>query len=385
MRKEALEEQIELLEKQQNAIQEMIDKSNDYFDKLMESLDDTRTRWEELSELQSNAKMLEDMEDVFNELGYTSEQVLSMSDETFSAFSQKYMDYMNGVKDESESVKTALSTMADVGDMEWLQEYLDKSALGVADIAAVDLTGAVDSINGVSDGLNGVMESANEASNAIGGVSSSNDKDNEKSDKQQSESTSLTTAIVETYDTANATLPSVAGMFDGITSSANASTNAVRELKAAIEDLGNAQSAVPSVNITTGKIDGYASGAEKIDEDKNAWTQEYGAEVIVSPSRNAIYTPLKAGDSVLTAEMTKNLWEWGKMKPNLSMVNMGLPNVITPDTTNINNASSSVTIENITISCPNVTNNSGAEYIQKELTKLGNKLSIGKYQYFNKI
>lgn len=60
----------------------------------------------------------------------------------------------------------------------------------------------------------------------------------------------------------------------------------------------------------------HAKGLTKAQKDELAWTQELGDEMIVSPTRQSILTPLKAGDSVLTAEMTKNLWELAKLDPN---------------------------------------------------------------------
>jgi len=74
----------------------------------------------------------------------------------------------------------------------------------------------------------------------------------------------------------------------------------------------------------------YATGVKDLDKDELAWTQEYGREVILSPSRNAILTPLKEGDSVLTKLQTDNLYEWSKLKPvnNMSsVINNTIPNI----------------------------------------------------------
>lgn len=56
----------------------------------------------------------------------------------------------------------------------------------------------------------------------------------------------------------------------------------------------------------------YYSGAHNLLSDQLAWTQEYGDEAILSPTRNAILTPLKAGDSVLTAKQTDALYSFAK-------------------------------------------------------------------------
>ena len=64
-------------------------------------------------------------------------------------------------------------------------------------------------------------------------------------------------------------------------------------------------------------VKGYAKGVRNLNEDELAWTQEYGAEAILSPTRNAILTPLKKEDTVLTAEQTNRLFEWAQMSPDI--------------------------------------------------------------------
>ena len=60
---------------------------------------------------------------------------------------------------------------------------------------------------------------------------------------------------------------------------------------------------------------GYATGGHKLLNDELAWTQELGDEVILSPTRNAILTPLRQGDSVLTAKQSEALFQWAKTSP----------------------------------------------------------------------
>lgn len=54
----------------------------------------------------------------------------------------------------------------------------------------------------------------------------------------------------------------------------------------------------------------YARGVHKLKDDELAWTQEYGTEAILRPTDGAILTPLKAGDSVVTAAGTENLFKF---------------------------------------------------------------------------
>ena len=59
----------------------------------------------------------------------------------------------------------------------------------------------------------------------------------------------------------------------------------------------------------------YAKGLSKADKDQLAWTQELGDEVIVSPTRSSILTPIKKGDAVIDAKGTRNLFELAKVDP----------------------------------------------------------------------
>lgn len=59
-------------------------------------------------------------------------------------------------------------------------------------------------------------------------------------------------------------------------------------------------------------ITSHAKGVRNLKKDEIAWTQELGREAILSPTRNAILTPLKAGDSVLTKAQTDTLFRLAK-------------------------------------------------------------------------
>lgn len=67
------------------------------------------------------------------------------------------------------------------------------------------------------------------------------------------------------------------------------------------------------------RITKRAKGVHDLDKDEIAWTQEAGRELIVSPSRNAILTPLSKGDTVLTKEQSDNMYEWSNINPDKLM------------------------------------------------------------------
>ena len=73
---------------------------------------------------------------------------------------------------------------------------------------------------------------------------------------------------------------------------------------------------------------GFAKGSKRINSNMSAWTQENGLEAILRPTDNAILTPLKAGDSVLTAEATQNLWNFANNPLAFMKSTVGTPTMV---------------------------------------------------------
>lgn len=108
--------------------------------------------------------------------------------------------------------------------------------------------------------------------------------------------------------------------------------------------------------LTLAQLEGYAKGKRLIDNDKLAWTQENGAEMIVRPSDGAILTPLAKNDSVLNAAATQNIWDMANdpsafVRDNLGIGRGSVSPVTTGGTTNITQD-----IQNVTFNMPNVRN-----------------------------
>lgn len=91
------------------------------------------------------------------------------------------------------------------------------------------------------------------------------------------------------------------------------------------------------------RLNKYASGVHNLKKDELAWTQDGGGEIIISPSRDAVLTPLKAGDTVLTKAQTDNIFDWSKFNPDM-FVPQFARNIVTsvPEIVpkNVNNAPS---------------------------------------------
>ena len=72
----------------------------------------------------------------------------------------------------------------------------------------------------------------------------------------------------------------------------------------------------------------HAKGIKKLSDNELAWTQENGLEAILRPTDNAILTPLKAGDSVLTTEATQNLWNFANNPLVFMKSTVGTPTMV---------------------------------------------------------
>lgn len=124
----------------------------------------------------------------------------------------------------------------------------------------------------------------------------------------------------------------------------------------------------------------FAKGTKNVTKDQVAWTQEQGPEMIISPSSGAILTPLKAGDAVIPADMTSNLWAWGNFNPEefasklLNSVSMANNGNVTANTMNI---SSLVTINgpvNDTVEMVKIAGQEAATKIKQSWNDFSNTL-----------
>lgn len=126
---------------------------------------------------------------------------------------------------------------------------------------------------------------------------------------------------------------------------------------------------------------GYARGTQRVSHDQIAWTQEKGPEAIISPSSGAILTPLKSGDGVIPADMTKNLFAWGNFNPEefatKLIENAGVPNAGNIQT-NTMQIGSLVTVNgdvNDTMTMMQIAANQAANKIKQSFKELSNGLN----------
>lgn len=198
----------------------------------------------------------------------------------------------------------------------------------------------------------------------------------------------MASAAAATEAVANAA-NSAADAFDNMANSARGAAAAAREATEAQKKLNSYADAARSGIVIEGKsitagagsiefgnIKLHAKGLSKAQQDELAWTQELGEEAIVSPTRSSILTPIKKGDSVLTAEMTKNLWELAKVNPK-QLLNGSGANVSIPQIEANNNSVQIGTLVNVE---GNISDDNLADVkqtIQEELKKTFRNINSG--------
>ena len=101
-----LEEKKDSLSEEQERIQKLMDESNKYYDNLIKQqekmwdsiikgMEQNKSRWEELAEVEETAKAFSYIQQVFGDLGYTVEDVLNGSDAAFEDFKSRYIAIMS--------------------------------------------------------------------------------------------------------------------------------------------------------------------------------------------------------------------------------------------------------------------------------------------------
>lgn len=180
--KDAIQEQIDLLDKQSDQIEEyyskMIESTEKYYDSLIKSMENQKSKWEELADIKEVADAYSAVQQVFGDLGYTVEDVLSGNEQAFEDFRNKYISLMNDMNSNSsfgdglsyatgkakEDLGSFLDSTNEVAD--GLDNLSEKSSavdgvatsLGNASTSASELS---TNTNGLSDNLNGISDSLN--------------------------------------------------------------------------------------------------------------------------------------------------------------------------------------------------------------------------------
>ncbi|MBD5501600.1 MAG: hypothetical protein HDR10_10450, partial [Lachnospiraceae bacterium] len=114
-----LEDEIDLLEKQKNSLAEAQEASNKYYDSLIRqqeeywdsmirNMEQQKSKWEELAEIEGIAQAYSDVSQVFKDMGYTVEDILNGNEQAFEDFKSKYITLLSNLNN-NESFTEGLS------------------------------------------------------------------------------------------------------------------------------------------------------------------------------------------------------------------------------------------------------------------------------------
>lgn len=237
---DGLEDQIDELEKQKDAIEKMKDASNDYFesmikqtetyyDKLIESLDKTKSRWEELADLKEEAEMKGKMEEILSQYGVTADDVVNMSEETFQAFKNDYLAMLSDLYSGNEQMQSAIAETAGT-TTDQLESYIAKTQEYIDSLITMDMSDTAASMDNTAESMDSLSTATSDA----------NENTKEMSDNMGTLSTN-TAELGENAAAVSDALSSIpdAEKFNAITTSFTNLAEAVRSVADALGVSGN--------------------------------------------------------------------------------------------------------------------------------------------------
>lgn len=178
--KDAIQDQIDALEEQSDSIEKyyskMIESTEKYYDSLIKNLENQKSKWEELADIEKIAEAYSAVEQVFGELGYTVEDVLSGNAQAFEDFKAKYLSIMSDLNSNT-SFAEGLSYASGVAK-DNLGSFLDKTketadGLDTLGDKASALDGVADSMDTMSSSAASLSSNTEGLSNHLEGISSS--------------------------------------------------------------------------------------------------------------------------------------------------------------------------------------------------------------------
>lgn len=250
-----LEKQQDALDRQIDSIQEMLDASNEYwdaeieqtekyYDTIIKGMEEYKSHWEELSDLQEHAEMIA----LLQELGLTEEDLLNESSGAFDRLRTSYLGILKDLNTGNQGVLDGLSQLADV-DMGNIPGFLAETQKYMESIADMDVTALSDGVNEVASGFQNIADSASNAASAIsgGGTSSGEGTGDEQPGKGASGNTknmagtgsSLKDSIMELSTGSVEAIGNIASAFAGEDEEGTSVTGAVQKV---IDKVGSADS-----------------------------------------------------------------------------------------------------------------------------------------------
>ncbi len=202
-RKSGINENIDLLDKQIDQINDYYDKliadTEKYWDNLISGMQDYKSRWEELGEIEENAKVIETL----RALGIEVDDVLGMSEEAFAKFKDEYVGILADIYSGNDSMLSALSDTTG-RSVDQMGSYLDSTQ------------GYIDSLSGIGDSLNPLAESIGNVDESMGTLSSTASEANENLSNAAGSVDSVNSSLGETASTTGEVATNVDSVVDGL-------------------------------------------------------------------------------------------------------------------------------------------------------------------------
>ncbi len=174
-----LEEKKDSLSEEQDRIQKLMDESNKYYDNLIKQqekmwdsiirgMEQNKSRWEELAEVEEIAKAFSYIQQVFGDLGYTVEDVLNGSDAAFEDFKSHYISLISDVNSNSDFTEGLVYATGVA--KENLGSFLDKTKETAEGLD--ELGGKGSEMDSVTESMDKLSDSATTASTSTGEIAS---------------------------------------------------------------------------------------------------------------------------------------------------------------------------------------------------------------------
>ncbi len=118
------------IEESNNYYDNLIGQTEQYWDSLIKGLEDYKSRWEELAEIEEHAKITAQLE----QMGISSTDVLNMSESAFAGFKEGYLGLLGEMYQGSEQMLDSLSQIAGT-DLSGLSNSFENAAASVGSMA----------------------------------------------------------------------------------------------------------------------------------------------------------------------------------------------------------------------------------------------------------
>lgn len=202
-KKDGINENIDLLDKQIDQINEYYDKlisdTEKYWNNLISGIQDYKSRWEELAEIEENAKLISTLK----QLGIKVDDVLGMSEEAFSKFKDEYIGILADIYSGNDSMLSALSDTTG-RSVDQMGSYLDSTQ------------GYIDSLSGMGDSLDPLAESIGNVEESMGTLASMASEANDNLSNAAGSVDNVNSSLSETASTTSTVATNVGTVVDGL-------------------------------------------------------------------------------------------------------------------------------------------------------------------------